>query len=428
MEILIVGGGGREHALAWKLKQSAECGTLWCAPGNAGIGDIANNVPIAVESIDELVEFARSKKIDFVVVGPEVPLSYGLADALRKVGILVFGPNKNAARIESSKRFARDLMDANGIPSPLYRSFDQPEPAKAFIREMAAGGKQSVIKADGLASGKGAIVTNDIEEADAAIDLCMVERAFGDAGSVVVIEERLRGPEISILAITDGHHVIILPPAQDHKPIGEGDTGPNTGGMGAYSPVPIVDDILLETVRKMILEPAIHGLEKVGAPYSGVLYAGLMIQDGKPYVIEFNCRFGDPETQVVLPAINVDLLPLLVGAANGSLGKSRVIPASQNALCVVMASAGYPGAYEKGRAIRGLEKISEAMDDRAIVFHAGTRMTGNQIMTAGGRVLGVTGLGEDFDEAYENAYEAVNRIQFDNAYYRKDIGYRVRGR
>lgn len=428
MEILVVGGGGREHALIWKMKQSPECGSIWCAPGNAGIGELATNVPISVDSTAAMVDFAVSKRIDLAVIGPEIPLSLGMADALRAKGIPVFGPNQNAARIESSKSFARDLMEKNGIPSPKFQTFTCPKEAKEFVRELAEEGRQCVIKADGLAAGKGAIVTNDVEEADAAIDTCMVEKSFGDAGSTVVIEERLRGPEISVLAITDGKHLAILPPAQDHKPIGEGDTGPNTGGMGAYSPVPIVDDILLETVRKYVLEPAIHGMEIDGAPYSGVLYAGLMLCDGKPYVIEFNCRFGDPETQAVLPAISVDLLPLLRAAAHGDLGESRAIPAAQSALCVVMASAGYPGAYEKGKPIQGLDKISEAMDDRAIVFHAGVKMANGQIVTDGGRVLGVTGLGEDFDEAYDSAYEAVNRIQFDNAYYRRDIGYRVRGR
>ncbi len=426
MEILVVGGGGREHALVWKLKQSPDCGVIWCAPGNAGIRDLAEIVPIGVDAIDELVEFAQAKKVDLVVVGPEAPLANGLADVMREKGIAVFGPGKAGAQIEGSKSFARNLMDKYGIPSPEFGTFDNPDDAKAFVQSLADKGKQCVIKADGLAAGKGAIVTSDVEEAGAAIDLCMVEKAFGDAGAIVVVEERLRGPEVSILAITDGKHLAILPPSQDHKPIGEGDTGPNTGGMGAYCPVPIVDDALLKEIRDTVLEPAIRGMAAEGAPYSGVLYAGLMLCDGKPYVIEFNCRFGDPETEAVLPAIDIDLLPLLVGAAKGDIGEDQVIPASQYALCVIIASAGYPGAYKKGITIKGMEGIAEAMDQRAIAFHAGTKMDGDNVVTSGGRVLGVTGLGEDFDDAYDNAYEAVQRIQFDQAYYRKDIGYRVR--
>jgi phosphoribosylamine---glycine ligase len=426
MEILVVGGGGREHALVWKLKQSPDCGVIWCAPGNAGIRDLAEIVPIGVDAIDELVEFAQAKKIDLVVVGPEAPLANGLADAMREKGIDVFGPGKLGAQIEGSKSFARNLMDKYGIPSPEFGTFTNPQDAKDFVQSLADKGKQCVIKADGLAAGKGAIVTNDVQEAGAAIDLCMVEKAFGDAGAIVVVEERLRGPEVSILAITDGKHLAILPPSQDHKPIGEGDTGPNTGGMGAYCPVPIVDDALLKEIRDTVLEPAIRGLEAEGAPYSGVLYAGLMLCEDKPYVIEFNCRFGDPETEAVLPAIDIDLLPLLVGAAKGDIGDDQVIPASQYALCVIIASAGYPGAYKKGLTIKGMEGIEEAMDQRAIAFHAGTKLDGDNVVTSGGRVLGVTGLGEDFDDAYDNAYEAVQRIQFDQAYYRKDIGYRVR--
>lgn len=428
MKALVIGSGGREHALVWKLKHSNHCNEVWCAPGNAGIYQIASTVSIAVDEIDQLVRFAGEKQFDLVVVGPEMPLAEGIVDAMRAAGLTVFGPTKAAAQIESSKRFARNLMATYQIPTPEYQAFTDPSAAKSYVRELEKRGLQCVVKADGLAAGKGAIVTSSTEEADKAIDLCMIQKEFGEAGNVVVIEERLKGPELSILAVTDGNKLVILPPAQDHKPIGEGDTGPNTGGMGAYSPVPLVTEELMQTIQNTILEPTIRGMEAEGIPYTGVLYAGLMICNGKPYVIEFNCRFGDPETQAVLPVTDIDLFELLVSAAKGELSENRVIQASEYAVCVVMASGGYPGPYEKGKVINGLEWVSHTLYDSVVVFHAGTRWREDKFVTSGGRVLGITGLGADFDEAYKNAYAAIRKIHFENAYYRTDIGYRVRSK
>ena len=426
MKLLVVGSGGREHALVWKLRKSPLCSEIYCAPGNVGMKNLANLVPIQAGEIPRLAAWSKQERIDLVIVGPEAPLAQGLSDALRAERIPVFGPSQAAAQIESSKIFARRLMQKYGIPSPEFETFDSPGPAKEFANRLYAKGKKAVVKADGLAAGKGAIVTSTPAEAVHAIELCMEKRAFGDAGNNVVIEERLSGPELSILAVTDGNRLVILPPAQDHKAIGERDTGPNTGGMGAYSPVPIVDEALMNAIRKTILEPTIRGMNAEGVPYSGVLYAGLMLCDGNPYVIEFNCRFGDPETQAVLPVIEEDVLPILIDAANGYMRESRVISAFRNALCVVMASKGYPDVYEKGKVILGLDTVEEQFSDQAIVFHAGTAEKDGKIVTSGGRVLGVTGWGTDFHEAYANACRAVHSIYFDGVYYRRDIGYRVR--
>ena len=426
MKVLVIGSGGREHALVWKLKQSPQCTEIWCAPGNRGIAELARTVPFNLASISNMVSFAKTYKFNLVVVGPEAPLAEGMADACRVDHIPVVGPNAKAARIESSKIFARELMKKYGIPSPRFESFSEPEKAKGYVRNLERDGKQVVVKADGLAGGKGAIVTAGVEEADRAIDLCLQEKAFGEAGTRILIEERLSGPELSILALTDGKKMVILPPAQDHKPAGEGDTGPNTGGMGAYSPVPMVDERMMETIESTILKPTLRGLEEEGSPYSGILYAGLMIADGKPYVIEFNCRLGDPESQAVLPAVEEDLLPLFLEAAKGELKEDRVLLAKRKALCVVMASKGYPGAYEKGKGIEGLAAVEQAMAGRALVFHAGTAEKEGKIVTAGGRVLGVTGLGATFEEASANAYEVVSKISFEGATYRRDIGYRLK--
>lgn len=428
MNILLIGSGGREHALAWKIKKSPLCKKIFCAPGNAGMARIAEIAAIKETEFDKITDFCKKENIDLVVVGPEVPLADGLADVLRAQEIAVFGPSKEAAQIEGSKNFARNLMKKYGVPTPLFQSFTDAGEAKKYVRKLAARGHKSVVKADGLAAGKGAIVTSSIEEADAAIDLCMVEKRFGDAGSLVVIEERLCGQELSVLAITDGKKIVILPPAQDHKPIGEGDTGPNTGGMGAYSPVPIVTEDLIATIRREVIKPMIEGMEAEGIPYNGVLYAGLMLTPQGPYVIEFNCRFGDPETQVVLPAIEEDILPLLYDAANGQLKEDRILTAEYSALCVIMASGGYPDAYSKGMEITGIASVEAEMMGEAMVFHAGTKMEDGKLVTSGGRVLGITGIGFNFDFACERAYKAVAGISFDGAYYRKDIGYRVRGK
>lgn len=426
MKILIVGTGGREHALAWKLKQSPLCTEMWCAPGNPGMKDVAEVVPFDIRSTSNIVSFAKTYKIGLVVVGPEASLADGMANALRLDKVPVVGPNYEAARIETSKSFARNLMKKYNIPSPAYGIFDDAEQARQYVKNMMDGGKQVVVKADGLAAGKGAIVTSTFQEAEDAIRQCLIDKTFGNAGKKIVIEERLSGPEISILAITDGKNVVILPPAQDHKAIGEGDTGLNTGGMGSYSPVPIANDQLIDDVKNTVLIPAIKGMETEGFPYSGILYAGLMIDNGKPYVIEFNCRMGDPETQAVMTSVEEDLLPVFLNCAKDKLGEDRVIPASKHSMCVVMASGGYPGAFEKGKVISGLEDVKRDMQGKAVVFHAGIAKSGDDLVTAGGRVLGVTGMGGTIDEAAANAYEAVSKISFEGAYYRKDIGYQVR--
>lgn len=424
--MMVVGSGGREHALIWKLAQDENFEVIWSAPGNAGTDAIARRLPMQADWISNLASYAFIEKCSLVVVGPEQPLALGLGDACRVEGVPVFGPTQYAARIESSKIFARNLMKKYNIPSPAFDSFNDPAAAKAYVRDLAGQGKQCVVKADGLAAGKGAIVTSSPEEADQAIDLCLVEKAFGESGERVLIEERLSGPELSIFAITDGTHMAVLPPSQDHKPIGEGDTGPNTGGMGAYTPVPLATDELMNEIIETVLRPTIKGMAEEGCPYEGLLYAGLMIHEGKPYVIEYNCRFGDPETQAVLPSIDENLHELLSKAASGKLEEDRIIPAARNAVTVVMASEGYPGSYEKGKPITGLDAVERDMEGKAIVFHAGTEKQDGQIVTAGGRVLAVTGMGASFDEACANAYAAVDMISFDGACYRKDIGYRVR--
>jgi len=374
--------------------------------------------------VDEIAIWAEENKMDLVVVGPEIPLAEGIADSLLERGVPVFGPDRKAARIESSKVFAKELMDRHGIPTAEFVICDTVTQAEDAIRQFTSAGKQVVVKADGLAAGKGAIVTKGREEALEAVRRVMVDRIFDSAGDRVVIEERLRGPETSILALTDGEHLAVLPPSQDHKAIGEGDTGLNTGGMGAYSPVPLVDDSLLNRIVKTILRPTIRAMKQDGCPYRGILYAGLMIVNGDPYVIEFNCRFGDPETQAVLPVVEEDLLPLLKQSADGDLGPDRIVAANGAALCVVMASGGYPESYEKGKAIDGLEN---GLGEGIVVFHAGTSMKDGHLVTAGGRVLGVTGIGRDFREAAKRAYLGTSQISFDKAYYRHDIGYRVLG-
>ncbi|HOE11917.1 MAG TPA: phosphoribosylamine--glycine ligase [bacterium] len=424
MRVLIVGSGGREHALAWKLAQSPHLTKLFCTPGNPGIGNHAELIAAGAGSVSDIADWAKENEIDLVVVGPEIPLAEGIADCLHERGVPVFGPDRKAARIESSKVFAKELMDRHGIPTAEFVVCDTVSQAEEAIRQFTSEGKQVVVKADGLAAGKGAIVTKGRDEALEAVRRVMVDRVFGSAGDRVVIEERLRGPETSILALTDGEHLVVLPPSQDHKPIGEGDTGLNTGGMGAYSPVPLVDDSLLNRIVKTILRPTIRAMKLEGCPYRGTLYAGLMIVNGDPYVIEFNCRFGDPETQAALPVVEEDLLPLLKQSAEGNLGPDRIVNANGTALCVVMASGGYPESYETGKSIEGLEND---LGEGIVVFHAGTAMKDGRLVTAGGRVLGVTGVGRDFREAAKRANQGTSQISFDKAYYRHDIGYRVLG-
>ncbi|PTM57471.1 phosphoribosylamine--glycine ligase [Desmospora activa] len=418
MRVLVVGSGGREHTLVWKLKQSPQVKQLFCAPGNAGIETLATSVPISATDVEGLVRFVAEREIDLTVIGPEASLLAGVVDALEVNGHLVFGPNREAAQVEGSKRFAKELMEAYGIPTGRYRSFTDPDAALTYIREQGA---PIVVKADGLAAGKGVVVAQTLQEAEAAVHHIMEERAFGDAGTSIVVEEFLTGQEMSLMAFVDGETVIPMVPAQDHKPVFNDDQGPNTGGMGAYSPVPQIADRIVQQAVTQILEPMAKGMVQAGLTYRGVLYAGLMITPEGPKVIEFNARFGDPETQVVLPRMESDLAEVLLAVAQGRLQQIEVSWKKEAACCIVMASGGYPGSYEKGKPIQGL--FTEA--NNAAIFHAGTAHTEDGIVTAGGRVLGVTAWGSDLSQARNQAYAQVKTIQFEGAHYRTDIGSRA---
>ena len=420
MRILIVGSGGREHALAWVLHQE---NSIYIAPGNAGTTSLGQNVPIASDDIDNLVEFAYRENIDLTVVGPEIPLAEGLVDALRKQGLAAFGPTATAARIESSKAFAKAFMQRHNVPTARWQVFESNQISQA--REYAASYRGAcVVKASGLAAGKGAIVCSSQVEADAALQSIMADGAFGEAGQKTVVEERMEGEEVSLFALSDGEDYVMLASAQDHKRILENDQGANTGGMGAYAPAPIATESLLETARRRIIEPVLEGMASEGRLYTGCLYAGLMVTDEGPKVVEFNCRFGDPEAQVVLPLVDVDCAELLVKSATGGLGNMRLDSASKAAVCIVLASEGYPGPYPKGRAITGLSHAEEL--DGVVVFHAGTKQVQDQVVTAGGRVLGVTAVNSSLDHAFDSAYRAAECIEFEGRYYRRDIGHRVR--
>ena len=417
-DVLLVGGGGREHSLAWKLAQSPGLGRLVAAPGNPGIAAHARCVPVKDTAIDDLVALAQRERPDLVVVGPETPLAMGLADRLRAAGFAVFGGGAAAARLESSKAFAKDLMARHRIPTARFGTFRDLESARAYCRERRA---PLVVKADGLAAGKGVIICRSLEEADAALAQCLQARAFGDSGLTVVVEEFLEGEEASFFAISDGTAVLPLAAAQDHKTVWDGDRGPNTGGMGAYSPAPVMDAAMEARVMAEIVRPTIAAMAGEGTPYTGVLYVGLMITREGPKVIEFNCRFGDPECQVLLPRLDEDLLALLLAAATGKGLPSSLAWSPRSSVCVVMTSAGYPGHYETGRPITGLEAAGQV--DGVTVFHAGTARAGGALVTAGGRVLGVQALGADVAAAIRAAYAAVERIRFDGAHYRRDIGH-----
>lgn len=422
MKVLVVGNGGREHALAWKLLQSEKVQQVTCVPGNGGTASMprCQNLSLNINDFEGMGRFALVNGISLVVVGPEVPLAAGITDFLRQQHLTVFGPTRLGAQIEASKAWAKALMQEAKIPTARSAVFNQAEAAQAYVREQGA---PIVIKADGLAAGKGVTVATTVEEAEAAIAAAFGGQ-FGDAGKLVVIEEYLTGQEVSVLALTDGLTIRPLLPAQDHKQIGEGDTGPNTGGMGAYAPTPIMTPELMERVQTEILEPTIATLRQRKIDYRGVLYAGLMITPaGEPKVIEFNCRFGDPETQVVLPLLETPLEDLLLACARQKLAEQPPIAwKSGVAACVVLAAQGYPDTYQKGLPITGIE-AAEAQD--ALVFHAGTRKQ-KTLVTDGGRVLGVTALGETFKQAIANAYSAVDQIQFEGMYYRRDIGHRIK--
>ena len=425
MKVLVIGNGGREHALAWKLLQSEKINKLVCVPGNGGTATLpgCENLPLAVDDFAGISEYAINHGISLVVVGPEVPLAQGITDYLQNQGLMVFGPNKAGAQIEASKAWAKALMEEAGVPTAKAAVFTEAAPAKAYIQSQGA---PIVIKADGLAAGKGVTVAETIAQAEEAIE-AIFQGQFGSAGSSVVIEECLVGQEVSVLALTDGLTIRPLLPAQDHKRVGEGDTGENTGGMGAYAPAPIATPQLMARVQTEVLERTITALQSRGIDYRGILYAGLMISpDGDFRVLEFNCRFGDPETQVILPMLETPLEDLILACIEQRLGDMPPIAWKQGAAATVVAAAGgYPGEYAKGQVITGFEAAQTA---GATVFHAGTRLNAAQeVVTDGGRVLNVTGLGEDFQEALAQAYAGIEHIQFDQMYYRRDIGYRVLG-
>ena len=419
MKVLVVGSGGREHALCWAIAKSKKLQKLFCAPGNGGIAQVSECVDISAEDISGIVNFAKSEKIGLVVVGPEAPLVAGMADRLEEAGIKVFGPSAEAAMIEGSKGMMKDLCAKYDIPTATYARFDECNAAKEYIR---AHGAPIVVKADGLAAGKGVILCRNENEAYAAIDHIMIEDAFGDAGAEVVIEEFMTGEEASFFALVDGKHALPLVAAQDHKAVGDGDEGPNTGGMGAYSPAPVVDKAMAKTIMETIIEPTIRGMATDGTPYKGVLFAGLMITDAGPKLIEYNCRFGDPECQALMMRLESDLLEVLLAAVTGELDQVELKWSRNAALTVVMAVNGYPGGYEKGSEIKG---IDDAEAGGAVVFHAGTKTDGEKILANGGRVLNVTALAPGVAKAQAKAYDAVAKIDWPEGFCRGDIGWRA---
>ncbi len=425
MKILVVGSGGREHALCWKIAQSPLVSRVYCAPGNPGVASLAKgeSVPLGAEDFEGIAALIEEKDIGLTVVGPENPLAAGIVDYLSARGEVVFGPSAAAARLEASKAFAKDFMSRHGIPTANAAVFEDPETARRYVR---AHGAPVVIKADGLAAGKGVTVAKTLEDALSALDLIMERRVFGDAGTRVVIEEYLEGEEASILALCDGEQVLMLPTSQDHKPVFDGDQGPNTGGMGAYSPAPVITPALETEIREKILEPTVRGMASEGTPYRGVLYAGLMITKSGPRVVEFNVRFGDPETQAVLPRLESDIVSALTACAEGRLDTVKLTTSSRPCVTVALVSGGYPGSYEKGKVITGIDAAQQ--DPDVTVFHAGTAKAGDQLVTAGGRVLNVTALADTLEEAVKRAYHAVSLIHFDGMHYRKDIAHRALNR
>lgn len=418
MKILVVGGGGREHAIVWKLAQSPLAEEIYCAPGNAGIAELADCVNIASEDVDTLLEFAQAEAVDLTVVGPEAPLAAGIVDKFTAAGLKIFGPTQAAALIEGSKELAKQIMEKYGIPTAKYASFTDVVAAKAYIDEMGA---PIVVKADGLAAGKGVVVAMTTDEAKQAADEMLSGNAFGNAGAKVVIEEYLDGEEVSVLAFTDGYNVLPMVSAQDHKRAYDNDEGPNTGGMGAYSPAPVYTDELAAEVLARVLQPAVDGMRAEGRLYKGVLYAGLMLTKDGVKVLEFNARFGDPETQAVLYRLKSDLVEIMLAVINGTLAGMQLEWSEEPAVCVVVASGGYPGKYGRGQAITGLD----ADVPGAYVFHAGTAFIGQQVVANGGRVLGVTASGKNIRAAIDIAYQMVDKIHYDTCFSRRDIGHRA---
>jgi phosphoribosylamine--glycine ligase len=420
MKVLVIGSGGREHALVWKLARSPRLSRLYCAPGNAGTAEQAENVPIGAEDIPALLAFARQHAIDFTVVGPELSLALGIVDLFQQQGLVIFGPSQKAAELETSKAFAKAMMAKYGIPTAPFQTFSDAQQAERYIDRQAM---PLVIKANGLAAGKGVIVCKTRDMAYHAIAQIMRAKVFGEAGTQVVIEDFLEGEEVSLFALTDGTSLMPLPICQDHKAIYDGDRGPNTGGMGAYSPVPSVDTALSERLMEEIMYPIVRAMDAAGRRYQGVLYAGIMLVDGRPYVLEFNARFGDPETQVLMLRLDSDLLPLLLATTDGTLNRQACRWREDAAACVVMVSRGYPEAYERGKPISGLGSAPERTG--VVVFHAGTARQAGQLVTSGGRVLGVTAQAPDLSRALDCAYQTVRRITWEGMHYRTDIGHKA---
>ncbi|MEJ2697145.1 MAG: phosphoribosylamine--glycine ligase [Candidatus Sulfobium sp.] len=416
MKVLIIGGGGREHAIAWKLSLSRSVDKIYCCPGNAGIAEVAECIDIAPDDFDSLVDFVKYEWIDLTVVGPEDPLSRGIVDRFEKEGRRILGPTKAAARLESSKVFSKDLMKSHGIPTAEYRVFTSYVHAEEYVKFKGA---PIVVKADGLAAGKGVFVASTVEEAMDALKRIMKDRVFGDAGDRVIVEECLRGEEASFMVFTDGKTVVPMVSSQDHKRVFDGDKGPNTGGMGAYSPAPVVTGDMEKKVMERVMKPTLRALKGEGIEYKGILYAGLMIDKGIPYVLEFNCRLGDPETQPVLSRLRSDFMDIAMAIVDGKLSDVAVEWNSDPAVCVVISSAGYPGKYRKGDVIKGIGGANKVAGVH--VFHAGTSFNDGSIVTSGGRVLGVTATGEDIAAARQKAYHAVGKIHFEGMHYRKDI-------
>ena len=420
MKVLVVGSGGREHALVWKIKQSPKVTKLYCASGNGGTASIAENIPIKAENISALLEFSKKEKIDLTIVGPEAPLALGIVDLFQGNNLRIFGPTKAAAQLEASKIFMKELAKDENIPTAEFEIFEDPDKAKDYIKSKKT---PIVVKADGLAAGKGVIVAKTQEEACNAIDTIMLKKEFGDSGNKAIVEECLEGEEASIIVVSDGENVVPLASSQDHKRVFDKDKGPNTGGMGAYSPAPVVTDKVFNDTISQIIEPTIKGMKKRGILFKGILYAGIMIKNEESKLLEFNVRMGDPETEAILPRLTSDIVELMELAMQGSLKDYTLTWDERACVSVVMASGGYPGKYEKEKEITGIEKALKLKD--VIIFHAGTKLENEKILTNGGRVLNVVGLGSDIKSAVEKAYEACNLIKFDGAHYRRDIGYRA---
>ena len=419
MKILVIGSGGREHALVWKIKQSPMVKEIFCTPGNVGITQLASCVDIASDDIPALLKFAKDKKIDLTVVGPEVPLVLGIVDEFERKNLKIFGPSKGAAQLEGSKAYAKEFMKKYHIPTADFQVFTTMRKAGHFLKVLREADFPLVVKVDGLAAGKGVMICHTMEEARVTISQILEEKTFKEAGKKVVVEECLRGQELSVLAVCDGHDFVMMEASQDHKRIFDDDLGPNTGGMGAYCPVPWMTKDLYQTIGFHVIEPVLEGMGREGNPFQGILYAGLMLTDEGPKVLEFNVRFGDPETQAILPRLKTDLVEVMLASCEERLHQVKLEWDRRSCVCVVMSSGGYPGAYDSGKEIKGLDAIK---DPATFVFHAGTKAENGKVVTAGGRVLGVTSLGNTLDEAIKRAYENVEKIKFEKRFFRRDIG------